>query len=143
MAHQCVIIILSLPLNVSCFPPIPAILASRDCANVNVTLGRPSLISISSSKIEVRKLGGFAMRLQRSRFNVQRSTFKTQRTVGVDTAKVLVDLDSANRAVRAVQSRDDFLVYIWAACGNEQPALALQPPPSTRSTKPNTLPKFN
>lgn len=72
MAHQCVIIMLSLPLNVSCFPPIPAILASRDCANVNVTLGRPSLISISSSKIEVRKLGGFAMRLQRSRFNVQR-----------------------------------------------------------------------
>lgn len=38
--YQCVIIRLSFPLNASCFPPGPAILASKDCANVNVRYGR-------------------------------------------------------------------------------------------------------
>jgi len=65
-AHQCVIIMLSLPLNINCFPPTPAIFASRDCANVNVTLGRSPLISISSPKVTVRKLGGSTMGSQRS-----------------------------------------------------------------------------
>lgn len=39
-AHQCVMIMLSLPLRMSCFPPAPAIFASSDCANVSVTNGR-------------------------------------------------------------------------------------------------------
>jgi hypothetical protein len=60
-AHQCVITILSSPLNISCFPPTPAIFASSDCANVNVTLGRPSSVLASSPKIVVRNRGGSAM----------------------------------------------------------------------------------
>ena len=37
---QWVITILSLQLSASCCPPMPAILASRDCANVSVRNGR-------------------------------------------------------------------------------------------------------
>lgn len=84
LAHQCVITILSLPLSINCFPLTPAIFASRDCANVNVTSGRSPSILISSPKIAVRKLCGSTMRSQRS-------LFKTQRVVRVDTAGVFVD----------------------------------------------------
>jgi hypothetical protein len=38
--HQWVIPMLSFPLRINCWPPLPAILASRDWANVRVTYGR-------------------------------------------------------------------------------------------------------
>ena len=108
LAHQCVITILSLPLNISCFPPTPAIFASRDCANVNVTLGRFPLISMSASNIAVRKLGGFAM---------------GSRQMGEDVAQVV--RPGHQSGISSASSRDGFHIYIWTTCGNEHLALAL------------------
>ena len=46
--------------------------------------------------------------------------------MGKDTAQVfVVHKPSASPVAKVVPSRDDFHVYIWTACGNEQLALAL------------------
>jgi hypothetical protein len=74
---------------------------------------------MSSPKIAERKLGGFTMELQ---------SF-VQMDEGHGSRCSLISV-LGPWTVKAVQSRDDFHLYISTACGSEQLALALQPPPS-------------
>jgi hypothetical protein len=61
---QCVMIMLSFPLRMSCFPLFPAIFASKDWAKVSVTQGRDEMGSVVYlDRMQVGNSGGSTIKL--------------------------------------------------------------------------------